>query len=254
MGLAKRIIPALDIKSGQVVKGISFDQIRAVGNPVALAKRYQEMGADELVFLDITATIEGRATMKSVVDQVSKEIFIPLTVGGGIRSLDEMTNLIQAGADKIFLNSAAVKDPGLVTAGAQVFGAQAMVGAIDAKWDPVNGFYRVYSAGGAKPTELDAIKWAQELVQAGAGELLVTSIDADGQKKGYDLRLYRQLTAAVDVPIIASGGAGTTKDFVDVFEDGSVDAALAASVFHYNQIAIPDLKRNLREEQVEVRL
>lgn len=254
MGLAKRIIPALDIKNGQVVKGISFDQIRAVGDPVALAKRYQEMGADELVFLDITATIEGRATMKSVVDQVSKEIFIPLTVGGGIRSLDEMTSLIQAGADKIFLNSAAVKDPGLVTAGAQVFGAQAMVGAIDAKWDPVNGFYRVYIAGGTKPTELDAIKWAQELVRAGAGELLVTSIDADGQKKGYDLRLYQQLTAAVDVPIIASGGAGTTKDFVDVFADGSVDAALAASVFHYNQIAIPDLKRDLQEEQVEVRL
>ncbi|GAP03488.1 imidazole glycerol phosphate synthase subunitHisF [Fructobacillus tropaeoli] len=156
MGLAKRIIPALDIKNGQVVKGISFDQIRAVDDPVALAKRYQEMGADELVFLDITATIEGRATMKSVVDQVSKEIFIPLTVGGGIRSLDEMTSLIQAGADKIFLNSAAVKDPSLVTAGAQIFGAQAMVGAIDAKWDPVNGFYRVYVSGGTKPTELDA--------------------------------------------------------------------------------------------------
>lgn len=254
MGLAKRIIPALDIKNGQVVKGISFDQIRAVGDPVALTKRYQEMGADELVFLDITATIEGRATMKSVVDQVSKEIFIPLTVGGGIRSLDEMTSLIQAGADKIFLNSAAVKDPGLVTAGAQVFGAQAMVGAIDAKWDAAGDFYRVYIAGGTKPTELDAIKWAQELVQAGAGELLVTSIDADGQKKGYDLRLYQQLTAAVDVPIIASGGAGTTKDFVDVFADSSVDAALAASVFHYNQIAIPDLKRDLKEEQVEVRL
>ncbi|CAK1247723.1 imidazole glycerol phosphate synthase subunit HisF [Fructobacillus cardui] len=254
MGLAKRIIPALDIKNGQVVKGISFDQIRAVGDPVVLVKRYQEMGADELVFLDITATIEGRATMKSVVDQVSKEIFIPLTVGGGIRSLDEMTSLIQAGADKIFLNSAAVKDPGLVTAGAQVFGAQAMVGAIDAKWDPAKGFYRVYVSGGTKPTELDAIKWAQELVQAGAGELLVTSIDADGQKKGYDLRLYQQLTAAVDVPIIASGGAGTTKDFVDVFADGFVDAALAASVFHYNQIAIPDLKRDLQEEQVEVRL
>ncbi|CAK1228490.1 imidazole glycerol phosphate synthase subunit HisF [Fructobacillus evanidus] len=254
MGLAKRIIPALDIKNGQVVKGISFDQIRAVGDPVALAKRYQEMGADELVFLDITATIEGRATMKSVVDQVSKEIFIPLTVGGGIRSVDEMTSLIQAGADKIFLNSAAVKDPGLVTAGAQVFGAQAMVGAIDAKWDSAKGFYRVYVAGGTKPTELDAIKWAQELVQAGAGELLVTSIDADGQKKGYDLRLYQQLAAAVDVPIIASGGAGTTKDFVDVFADGSVDAALAASVFHYNQIAIPDLKRDLKEKQVEVRL
>ncbi|GAO99637.1 imidazole glycerol phosphate synthase subunit HisF [Fructobacillus ficulneus] len=253
MTLAKRIIPALDIKNGQVVKGTKFLNLKTMGDPVTLAKAYQAAGADELVFLDITATLEDRATILSVVEAVSQAVFIPLTVGGGITSVAAMKELIAAGADKIFLNSAAVKDPSLVTAGAELFGAQAMVGAIDVKWDDRAGFYRVYVAGGTQATELNAIDWAKELVAAGAGELLVTSMDTDGVQEGYDVRLYQELTAAVAVPVIASGGAGTVEDFVDLFQQSPTDGALAASVFHLQQINIQDLKAKLAANEIEVR-
>ncbi|MDF7626748.1 imidazole glycerol phosphate synthase subunit HisF [Lactobacillaceae bacterium L1_55_11] len=253
MTLAKRIIPALDIKDGQVVKGISFENVQAVGDPVALAKQYEADGADELVFLDITATNERRKTIMDVVQAVSQAVFIPLTVGGGIRTTDEMAQLIAAGADKIFVNSAAVKNPDLVTEGAKIFGSQAIVGAIDAKWDPKAQFYRVYVSGGQVPTDWNAVAWAQELQKRGAGELLVTSIDADGNQDGYDQRLYQELAAAVDLPLIASGGAGQVQDFVDLFEKTPVDAALAASVFHYGTVPIPKLKQALSQADVEVR-
>ncbi|KAA8366200.1 imidazole glycerol phosphate synthase subunit HisF [Leuconostoc mesenteroides] len=254
MTLAKRIVPALDIKNGRVVKGVNFVNLREVGDPVESAKAYQAAGADELVFLDITATSEERDTIMSVVDAVSREVFIPLTVGGGIRTTEDMGRLIKAGADKIFVNSEAVKNPALITDGAKIFGSQAIVGAIDAKWDESAGIYRVYVSGGSKPTSLDAIEWASELVARGAGELLVTSMDADGTKKGYDIQLYDQLADAVNVPVVASGGAGSTQDFVNLFEKTKIDAALAASVFHFGEIKIPNLKRTLKDDGVEIRI
>ncbi|ORI47007.1 imidazole glycerol phosphate synthase subunit HisF [Leuconostoc mesenteroides] len=230
MTLAKRIVPALDIKNGRVVKGVNFVNLREVGDPVESAKAYQAAGADELVFLDITATLEERDTIMSVVDAVSREVFIPLTVGGGIRTTEDMGRLIKEGADKIFVNSEAVKNPALITDGAKIFGSQAIVGAID------------------------AIEWASELVALGAGELLVTSMDADGTKKGYDIQLYDQLADAVNVPVVASGGAGSTQDFVNLFEKTKIDAALAASVFHFGEIKIPNLKRTLKDDGVEIRI
>ncbi|GMA70362.1 imidazole glycerol phosphate synthase subunit HisF [Leuconostoc litchii] len=254
MTLAKRIVPALDIKNGKVVKGVNFINLREVGDPVESAKAYQASGADEIVFLDITATLEERDTIMSVVDAVSKEVFIPLTVGGGIRTTEDMSRLIKAGADKVFVNSEAVKNPDLITSGAKIFGSQAIVGAIDAKWDNTAGIYRVYVAGGSKPTALDAVEWASELVSRGVGELLVTSMDADGTKKGYDIQLYSQLAEAVDVPIVASGGAGAIKDFTELFEQTNIDAALAASVFHFGEIKIPDLKKVLKSEGAEIRI
>lgn len=253
MTLAKRLIPALDIKNGAVVKGVQFQNVQVVGDPVQAAKAYQAAGADELVFLDITATLEQRQTMIDVVKAVSQEVFIPLTVGGGITSVDQMRALIAAGADKIFLNSAAIKQTELVTVGAEIFGKQAIVGAIDVKWDASAQFYRVFVAGGTVPTQWEAIAWAKKLQELGVGELLVTSMDADGMKKGYDLALYQQLTAALDVPIIASGGAGSPQDFVDVFAQTRVDGALAASVFHFGEIEIPPLKSQLAAKGIEVR-
>ena len=247
MVLAKRIIPALDIKDGQVVKGVQFKDVKAVGDPVALANHYQATGADELVLLDISATLENRDTIYDVVSAVSAAVFIPLTVGGGIRTVDNMTQLIASGADKVFVNSAAIDNPALVTAGAEKFGRQAIVGAIDVKWDVAWQKYRVYKAGGTIPTDLEAVAWAQELVRLGAGELLVTSMDADG------VALYQQLLANVRVPVIASGGAGQISDFTEVFLGTQVDAALAASIFHFDKIPIPVLKNQLTKEGVTVR-
>ncbi|MFO9689757.1 imidazole glycerol phosphate synthase subunit HisF [Weissella confusa] len=253
MVLAKRIIPALDIKDGQVVKGVQFKDVKAVGDPVALAKRYQVTGADELVLLDISATLENRGTIYDVVSAVSAAVFIPLTVGGGIRTVDNMTQLIASGADKVFVNSAAIDNPNLVRAGAEKFGRQAIAGAIDVKWDVAWQKYRVYKAGGTIPTNLEAITWAQELVRLGAGELLVTSMDADGGQQGFDVALYQQLLANVRVPVIASGGAGQIADFTEVFLETQVDAVLAASVFHFDKIPIPVLKTQLTKEGVTVR-
>lgn len=253
MVLAKRIIPALDIKDGQVVKGVQFKDVKAVGDPVALANHYQATGADELVLLDISATLENRDTIYDVVSAVSAAVFIPLTVGGGIRTVDNMTQLIASGADKVFVNSAAIDNPALVTAGAEQFGRQAIVGAIDVKWDVAWQKYRVYKAGGTIPTDLEAVAWAQELVRLGAGELLVTSMDADGGQQGFDVALYQQLLANVRVPVIASGGAGQISDFTEVFLGTQVDAALAASIFHFDKIPIPVLKNQLTKEGVTVR-
>ncbi|CAK8053598.1 imidazole glycerol phosphate synthase subunit HisF [Eupransor demetentiae] len=253
MTLNKRIIPALDIKNGRVVKGIQFQNVQAVGDPVAIAKEYQDLGADELVLLDISASQEDRKTAQEVVDDVSSQVFIPLTVGGGISSLADMKKIIQAGADKIFLNSAAVKQVDLVTQGAEVFGSQAMVVAIDVKWDVAEKSYRVYIKGGQEATDWEVGAWAQAVVKAGAGELLVTSMDADGTKQGYDIALYQYLCQQVDVPIIASGGAGKIEDFEELFLKTDVDGALAASVFHYKQIAIADLKAALQAKGVPVR-
>ncbi|MBA5812899.1 imidazole glycerol phosphate synthase subunit HisF [Leuconostoc lactis] len=254
MTLAKRIIPALDVKNGRVVKGIQFKQLQDVGDPVTSATAYQDAGADELVFLDISATQEGRATMIEVIERVSAAVFIPLMAGGGVTDLASMKAIIQAGADKVFLNSAAVDNPALITAGAALYGSQAIVGAIDTKWDDVAKMYRVYTAGGTRPTALNALDWAETMVAHGVGELLVTSMSADGTKKGYDIALYQALQARVKVPIIASGGAGSQQDFTAVFQDGAVDGALAASVFHYGEMRLPELKMHLYEKGIPIRL
>ena len=254
MTLAKRIIPALDVKNGRVVKGIQFKQLQDVGDPVASAIAYQDAGADELVFLDISATQEGRATMIEVIERVSAAVFIPLTAGGGVTDLASMKAIIQAGADKVFLNSAAVDNPALITAGATLYGSQAIVGAIDTKWDDAAKMYRVYTAGGTRPAALNALDWAETMVAHGVGELLVTSMLADGTKKGYDIALYQALQARVKVPMIASGGAGSQQDFTAVFQAGAVDGALAASVFHYGEMRLPDLKMHLYEKGIPIRV
>ncbi|MBU7456366.1 imidazole glycerol phosphate synthase subunit HisF [Leuconostoc fallax] len=254
MTLAKRIIPALDVKDGQVVKGIQFLNLTTIGDPVEIAKAYQDQGADELVFLDITATFENRNIMTSVIQAVSKEVFIPLTVGGGLRTLDDIKAIFHAGADKIFLNSAAIQNPTLVQEAAQLFGNQAVVGAIDARFNAEKQFYEVYRVGGRQATGINALDWAEQLVSYGAGELLVTSMDADGTKNGYDITLYDLLTQRVNVPIIASGGAGKTDDFIDVFQQTNVDGALAASVFHYGEITIPELKTTLLKKEIPIRV
>ena len=251
--LAKRIIPCLDVTGGRVVKGVNFVELRDAGDPVEIAARYNEQGADELVFLDITATTERRDTFKDVVMDISKEVFMPLTVGGGIRTVEDMQHLLQAGADKISLNSAALANPELIREGAQKFGNQCIVVAIDVKTDPVTGRRYAYTHGGRKKTERLAIEWAKEAVSLGAGELLVTSMDKDGTKSGFDIDLYRELGDAVDVPIIASGGAGTLQHFVDVFEQTKVTGALAASIFHFGEMTISDVKSELRKHGISVR-
>jgi len=251
--LAKRLIPCLDVADGRVKKGVNFVNLTDVGDPVAIAAAYQEQGADELVFLDISATNEHRKTMADLVEQVSAQVFMPLTIGGGISSVADMQRLLKAGADKIAINSAAVAQPALIQAGAEKFGNQCIVVAIDAAWDAQAQHYRVYTHGGQRATDLDAITWAKQAVALGAGELLVTSMDRDGTKAGFDLALYQQLGAAVSVPIIASGGAGQLTDFVDVFEQSPVDGALAASVFHYGELTIGQVKAALRAKGVVVR-
>lgn len=253
--LAKRIIPCLDIKDGRVVKGVNFVDLRDAGDPVEQARLYDAEGADELVFLDITATHEARSTVMSMARAVADQVFIPFTIGGGIRTVDDMRDLLRSGADKISINSAAVLDPALITAGAEAFGSQAIVIAIDARRRP-NGeapSWEVYARGGRTSTGRDAVEWASEAEARGAGEILLTSMDGDGTRQGYDLSLTRAVTEAVRIPVIASGGAGTLADFARVFLEGEADAALAASLFHYRQLRIGEVKRYLAERGIPVR-
>ncbi|HEX9029212.1 MAG TPA: imidazole glycerol phosphate synthase subunit HisF [Anaerolineales bacterium] len=251
--LAKRIIPCLDVKDGRVVKGVNFVNLRDAGDPVEHARVYDRMGADELVFLDISASPEGRKTTADMVRRVADQVFLPLTVGGGIRSVEDMRLILLAGADKVSLNTAAVDHPDLLQAGAQRFGSQCIVLAIDArrvgpeKWE-------VFVKGGRTPTGLDAVDWARRGVALGAGEILLTSMDADGTLAGYDLALTRAVVQSVRVPVIASGGAGKLEDFGDVFREGLADAALAASLFHDKKLTVGEIKRYLVERGIPVRL
>ena len=252
--LAKRIIPCLDIKDGRVVKGINFLHLRDAGDPVEQARSYDLQGADELVFLDISATHEARNTTLELVSRVADTVFMPLTVGGGIREVDDMRKLLLAGADKISVNSAAVKDARLLSEGAARFGAQCIVLAIDARRRDNGPGWEVYVNGGRRPTGTDAIEWAARGVELGAGEILITSMDADGTLAGYDLELTRAVAEAVSVPVIASGGAGTPSHFAEVLTDGKADAALAASLFHDGKLSILDLKNQLADWGLPVRL
>jgi cyclase len=251
--LAKRIIPCLDVKDGRVVKGVNFVNLRDAGDPVELAALYDREGADELVFLDISASNEGRATMIEVVKQTAGEIAIPFTVGGGISGVDDMKRILRAGADKIGINTAAVLNPDLISDGARRFGSQCIVVAVDAKYNEIWGEWEVYTHGGRKPTGIRALAWVKEAESRGAGEILLTSMDADGTKDGFDLPLTKAVSSTVGIPVIASGGAGKTSDFYDVFTEGQADAALAATIFHYKEIAIPDLKQGLKSKGVEIR-
>jgi len=250
--LAKRIIPCLDIKDGRVVKGVNFVNLRDAGDPVEQARLYDAQGADELVFLDISATQEGRKTTLELVSRVAETVFMPLAVGGGIREVEDMRNLLLAGADKVSVNSAAVKRPELLSEGASRFGAQCIVLAIDARRN--GSSWEVYVNGGRAPTGIDAIEWAVRGVQLGAGEILLTSMDADGTLAGYDIELTRTIANSVSVPVIASGGAGLPSHFADVLTVGNADAALAASLFHDGKLRIPDLKRELETLNVPVRI
>lgn len=251
--LTKRIIPCLDVKDGRVVKGIQFVQLRDAGDPVELARFYDEQGADELVFLDISASHEGRGTMVDVVKSVASELAIPFTVGGGINSLEDMKRILRAGADKVSLNTAAVLNPELITEGANFFGTQCIVVAIDAKYDEELGSWRVFTHGGRKATEYGVIEWAKEAVRRGAGEILLTSMDSDGEKKGFDVALTRAVSEAVSVPVIASGGAGNSEHFAEAFLEAKADAALAASIFHYKETSVEEVKSFLKEKGVNVR-
>jgi len=250
--LAKRIVPCLDIKDGRVVKGVNFINLRDAGDPVEQARLYNDQGADELVFLDISATNEARKTTLELVSRVAETVFMPLTVGGGVREVDDMRNLLLAGADKISVNSAAVKRPELLSEGAMRFGAQCIVLAIDARRG--GSVWEVFVNGGRISTGLDAVKWAIQGVELGAGEILLTSMDADGTLAGYDIELTRTISEAVSVPIIASGGAGTPAHFAAVLTEGKADAALAASLFHDGKLRIPELKKELRARNVPVRI
>jgi cyclase len=250
--LAKRIIPCLDIKDGRVVKGMNFVNLRDAGDPVEQARLYDEQGADELVFLDISATHEGRKTTLELVSRVAETVFMPLTVGGGIREVDDMRNLLLAGADKVSVNSAAVQRSELLSEGAARFGAQCIVLAIDARRN--GSSWEVYVSGGRTPTGIDAVEWAVRGVELGAGEILLTSMDADGTLAGYDIELTSIVSNMVPVPVIASGGAGTPFHFMEVLTKGSADAALAASLFHDGKLRIPELKRELQEQAIPVRL
>ena len=250
--LTKRIIPCLDIKNGRTVKGVNFVNLIDAGDPVALAKQYAEVGADELVFLDISATLEGRKTMLEMVLKVAAQVNIPFTVGGGISSVEDVDALLQYGADKVSINSSAIKRPELVNELSKKFGSQCVVVAIDAK--QVNGKWVVHLAGGTIPTQLELFDWAKEVEHRGAGEILFTSMDNDGTKSGFANEALAKLTALVNIPIIASGGAGTVQHFVDTFVKGKSDAALAASVFHFGKILIPKLKQELKNNMIQVRL
>lgn len=253
--LAKRILPCLDVKAGRVVKGVNFVDLQDAGDPVELARAYNEAGADELVFLDITATHEERGIILDVVYRTAEQVFIPLTVGGGIHSLENIKQLLRAGADKISINSAAVKNPDFINAASDRFGNQCIVVAIDArrKKDSPDLGWEVYVRGGRENTGLDAIEWAKEVVQRGAGELLVTSMDADGTQAGYDLALTRAIADAVEIPVIASGGAGTVRDIYEAFNEGKAEAALLASLLHYGQLTIAEIKEYLQQQRLPVR-
>ena len=254
--LTKRIIPCLDVKDGKVVKGTSFRQLRDAGDPVALSRQYYRQGADELVFLDITATPEGRDTVVEVVERVSEQVFMPLTVGGGLRNINDMRRMLQAGADKVSINTAAVLQPDLIGEGAVKFGSQCIVIAIDAKRVEVRPEPRweVYISSGQKPTGIDAVSWAKKAVALGAGEVLLTSMDADGHRAGYDLELTRTISEAVPVPVIASGGAGAPEDLYQALVNGKADAVLAASIFHYGTYSIGETKKYLSERGIPVRI
>ncbi|MCI9625426.1 MAG: imidazole glycerol phosphate synthase subunit HisF [Clostridia bacterium] len=250
--LAKRIIPCLDVHDGRVVKGVNFVNLKDAGDPVEVAAVYDKAGADELVFLDITASSDARNILLDVVRGVASQVFIPFTVGGGIRSVEDFRVILKEGADKISINSSAVKDKSLITEAALQFGSQCVVVAIDAKRNGES--WEVYINGGRVPTGLDALEWAKEVVRLGAGEILLTSMDADGTKAGYDVALTRAVSEAVEVPVIASGGAGTMEHFRDVLTEGKADAALAASLFHYKEMEIKDLKQYLKNSKIEVRI
>ena len=250
--LTKRIIPCLDVKDGNVVKGIHFLGLKEVGDPVALAKKYYLDGADELAFLDISATVEKRKTMVEVVKKVAKEIFIPFTVGGGIQTVEDVRAMLMAGADKVSLNSAAIRNPSLIKEASERFGNQCVVLAVDAKRRKDNAGWNVYIEGGRKDTGIDCMEWIQKGVSLGAGEILLTSMDADGTKDGFDIELYKAVSKIVNVPVIASGGCGKMEDFVDALQVS--DAALAASIFHYDETSVQNVKKYLKEKGVAVRL
>ena len=250
--LAKRIIPCLDVRDGRVVKGVNFVNIRDAGDPVELARFYSDQGADEIVFLDITATHEARKTVADVVERTAEQVFVPLTVGGGIRTLDDFRELLRAGADKISVNSAAVARPELITEAAERFGSQCVVLAVDAR-SRGDGTWEVVVAGGRKPTGLDLLEWVKKGEALGAGEILLTSMDADGTKAGFDLPMTKAVTEAVGIPVIASGGCGSLSHFAQVFEETGCDAALAASLFHFGELTVPQVKDYLRTRNIPVR-
>ena len=250
----KRIIPCLDVKDGRVVKGVNFVELQDAGDPVECAKAYNAAGADELTFLDITASSDHRHTVVDMVEKVASEVFIPFTVGGGIRTVEDFREILRAGADKVSVNSAAIDRPELLSEAALIFGSQCVVIAIDAKKRADGSGWDVYKHGGRLNTGIDAIEWAMKAEELGAGEVLLTSMDCDGTKAGFDLELTRQISAEVQIPVIASGGAGRKKDFLDAFTEGQADAALAASLFHFKELEIMDLKKYLREQGVSVRM
>jgi len=252
--LAKRIIPCLDINKGRVVKGVNFINLRDAGDPVKNAKFYETQGADELVFLDITASVERRSTTVDLVKRVASVVFMPFTVGGGVSKVSDIRRLLLAGAEKVSLNTAAVKNPKLIKQAAEVFGSQCIVVAIDAKWDKANRKWKVYINGGRTPTGWDAVKWAKRCQRLGAGEILLTSMDCDGTKDGFNIKLTRAVSRAIEIPVIASGGAGKLKHFLDVFTKTRVTGALAASIFHYRQIRIKDIKNYINKKKVSVRI
>lgn len=251
MPLTKRIIPCLDVKEGVTVKGVQFRDLQIVGDPPALAVEYQNQGADEIVFLDVNASISGQKTLHAAVQKTAESLFIPLTVGGGIRSFEDVRKTLKAGADKISINSAAVQDPSLLTRCSDAFGSQCVVIAIDAKRKGES--WEVYTHSGTKPTGFDAIEWSKDACERGAGEVLLTSMDADGMKMGYDIELTRTVVDAVSVPVIASGGCGKIEDIVEVLTDGRADAALAASIFHYGEHTVAEVKRILEAKGVPIR-
>ncbi len=251
--ITKRIIPCLDVKNGRVVKGVNFEGVRDVSSPVDLARYYSDNGADELVFYDITASVEGRALFTDILREVASTIFIPLTVGGGINTLDDFDRVLKCGADKVSVNSGAIRNPALVREAAQRYGDQCVVLSVDVK--RVDNEFRVFAKGGREDTGMEAIDWIRRCVAMGAGEVVVNSIDTDGVKGGFDLDMLRAVLDAVNVPVIASGGAGSTQHFIDLFHKvPDIDAGLAASVFHFGEIRIPDLKRSLQQENINVRL
>ncbi len=251
MSLTKRIIPCLDVKNGAVVKGVKFLDLKDVGYPPELAEAYEKQGADEIVFLDISASAEGRKTLLGIVEETAKRLFVPLTVGGGIREKDDMRAALNAGADKVSMNTVAVQRPEIISECAKDFGSQCVVVAIDAKRQ--GGSWTVYTHGGRKDAKLDMVEWACKVEELGAGEILLTSMDADGTKDGYDIAMTRAVAEAVDIPVIASGGCGSPKHILDVLRDTKAEAALAASIFHYGQWTVRDVKTYLRENGVEVR-
>lgn len=251
--LAKRIIPCLDVRDGKVVKGVNFVGIREVGEPVECAMEYERQGADEICFLDITATHEGRRTMVDVVKKTAEHVFIPLTVGGGIGSVEDFREILRAGADKVSVNSAAVKNPELISQAAEIFGSQCVVVAIDAKRDE-KGQFHVVIHGGRKDTGLDVVKWAKKCQKLGAGEILLTSMDTDGCKRGFDLELLQAVCSVVNIPVIASGGCGKLEHFSQVFEETEADAALAASLFHFRELTVKEVKEHMAEHNIPVRI